>query len=236
MAERIGLSKNVKLEWMNLAADQHLLGKTQIEAMPVIDEKIHESIKCQANVRTIRAILMNMWFKNQDWFLDKATDVTRGISENERLAVHWALMLVRYPFFYDLCSAIGGLFEFRDEITIDQIRNRVFDKWGARATLKPGLSQVIHMLKDLNILNPVKPAGTYTHNSVLVSDVNIMQLLCAATIKASGKEYMTWENITQHPALFSFKIDGVTQADMASCEHLCLERMGDDVVIRVLQN
>ena len=233
MAERIGLSKNVKLEWMNLAADQHLLGKTQTEAMPVIDERIHESIKCQANVRTIRAILMNMWFKNQDCFLEKATNVTRGISYNERLAVHWALLLVRYPFFYDLCSAIGNLFEFRDEITIEQIRNRVYDKWGARATLKPGLSQVIHMLKDLKILNPVKPTGTYTHNSIIVSDVNIMQLLCASIIFASGKEYMTWENITQHPAIFPFCVEGITQADMASWDQLCIERMGDDVVIRI---
>ena len=236
MAERIGLSKNVKLEWMNVAADQHLLGKTQNEAMPVIDEKIQESIKCQANVRTIRAILMNMWFKNQDWFLDKATEAASGASEQERLAIHWALMLARYPFFYDLCSAIGGLLEFRDEITLEQIRNRVFDKWGARATLKPGLSQVIHMLKDLNILNPVKPVGTYTHNKITVSDPNMMQLLCASVVMASGKEYMTWENITQHPALFPFVEEGLTQGDMASCEHLCLERMGDDIVIRILQN
>ena len=44
---------------------------------------------------------------------------------------------------------------------------------------------------------------------------------------------MTWEEMIQHPALFPFHIDDLTQADMASCEHLCLERMGDDVVIRV---
>ncbi len=233
MAERIGFSKNVKLEWMNLAADQHLLGKTQAEAMLVIDAKIRESIRCQANVRTIRAILMNMWFKNQDWFLEKATDVTRGISENERLPVHWALMLVRYPFFYDLCFAIGSLFEFRDRITIEQIRNRVFEKWGARETLKPGLAQVIHMFKDLMVLDPVKPTGTFTHNRIPVFDIHTMHLLCAATIIASGKEYMTWESVTQHPALFPFSIKGITQSDMASCERLSLEQMGDDVVIRI---
>lgn len=233
MAERIGISKNVKLEWMNLAADQHLLGKTQAEAMPIIDSKIRESIKCQANVRTIRAILSNMWFKNQDWFLEKATNVTRGIAINERVPVHWALMMARYPFFYDMSSAIGCLFDFRDEITIDQIRNRIYEKWGARATLKPGISQVVHMLKDLKVLNSIKPAGTYTHKLVVISDVGTVQLLCAAILMGADKEYMTWESILQHPALFPFTIEEVTQGDMASCEHLCLERMGDDVVIRV---
>ena len=66
-----------------------------------------------------------------------------------------------------------------------------------------------------------------------VNDPKIMQLLCAAVIERSEKEYMTWEEIVQHPALFPFQIHDLTQADMASCEHLCLERMGDDVVIRV---
>ena len=33
--------------------------------------------------------------------------------------------------------------------------------------------------------------------------------------------------------MFPFAVKHVTQADAASCEKLCLERMGDDVVIRV---
>lgn len=236
MAERIGLSKNIKLEWMNLAADQHLLGKSQEEAMPVIDEKIRESISCQANLRTIRAVLLNMWFKNQDWFLDAASESMSGLPVNERIAIHWALLLKRYPVFYDLCSVIGGLFEYRDAITLAQIRNRIFEKWGARDTLQNCLSKNIQMFKELNSLNAVKPAGTYTRNTMQISDNKIMHLLCAAVIDASGKEYLNWEEIIHHPAIFPFQIESLTQADMASCEHLCLERMGDDVVIRLLQN
>ncbi len=236
MAERIGLSKNVKLEWMNLAADQHLLGKTQTEAMSVIDDKIHESITCQANVRTIRAILMNMWFKNQDWFLDTASEIIRGVAPNERIAIHWAMLLKRYPVFYDLCTVIGGLFQFRDEITLDQIRKRIFEKWGARDTLQSSLSKNIQMFKELQALNSIKHVGTYTRNIMSISDTHVVQLLCISIIEASGKDYMTWEELLQHPALFPFTIDAVTQGDMASCEHIRLERMGDDVVLRVVDN
>lgn len=233
MAERIGLSKNIKLDWMNLAAEQHLQGKTQAEAMPVIDELIHESITCQANLRTIRAVLMNMWFKNEDWFLHKASDAAIGLPSNERIPIHWALLLKRYPVFYDLCSVIGGLFEFRDEITLNQIRNRIFEKWGARDTLQSSLSKNIQMFRELNALDAVKPVGTYKRNTIIISDVNIMQLLCASLIDASGKEYMSWEEVLQHPALFPFEIKTMTQADMAACENLLLERMGDEVVIRI---
>ena len=44
---------------------------------------------------------------------------------------------------------------------------------------------------------------------------------------------MTWEQIVHHPAMFPFEIEHVTQADVAACNQLLLERMGDDVVIRL---
>ena len=202
MAERIGLSKNVKLEWMELAANQHMVGKTQNEAMLVIDEKIHESITCQANVRTIRAILMNMWLKNQDWFLDAATKVFTSVSPSERIAIHWALLLKRYPVFFDLCTVIGGLFAFRDEITLGQIRTRIFEKWGARDTLQNCLSKNIQMFKELKSIIAAGAPGAYNRNTMTLNNGSIMQLLCAAIIERSGKQYMTWEELIQHPALF----------------------------------
>ena len=130
-------------------------------------------------------------------------------------------------------TVIGGLFQFRDEITLDQIRKRIFEKWGARDTLQSSLSKNIQMFKELQALTSIKPVGTYTRNIMSISDTHVVQLLCISIIEASGKDYMTWEELLQHPALFPFTIDDVTQGDMASCEHIRLERMGDDVVFRV---
>ena len=233
MAERIGLSKNVTLEWMELAANCKISGMTQEEAYPVLNEKIGETIHSPVNSKQIRVILFNMWYRPEDWFLERSTEVAKGLPVDERIAVHWALLLKRYQVFYDMCTVIGGLFNFRDEITLAQIRSRIFEKWGARDTLQNCLSKNIKMFKELKSINAAKSAGTYTRNIMTVSDVNITQLLCIALITASGKEYMSWEDVIQHPALFPFHIVNLTQADMASCEHLFLERMGDDVVIRV---
>lgn len=232
MAERIGLSKNVTLEWMELAANCKTSGMTQEEAYPILNEKIGETIHSPVNSKQIRVILFNMWYRPEDWFLERSTVVAKALPADERIPIHWALLLERYHVFYDLCTVIGGLFDYRDEITLAQIRNRIFEKWGARDTLQNCLSKNIQMFRELKAINAIKPAGTYTRNFMTVSDVSIVQLLCVAVITASGKEYMSWEEFIQHPALFSFHIENVSQADMASCEQLCLERMGDDVVIR----
>ena len=71
---------------------------------------------------------------------------------------------------------------------------------------------------------------------MILNNAKIMQLMCVAIIERSGKEYLTWEEIIQSPALFPFRVENLTQADMASCEHIRLERMGDDVVLRVVDN
>ena len=218
---------------MELAANCKTNGMPQDEAYHLLNEKIGETIHSSVNVKQIRIILLNMWYRPEDWFLERCTEVAKGLPSTERIAIHWALLLERYPVFYDLCNVIGELFDYRDDITLAQIRNRIFEKWGARNTLENCLSKNIQMFRELKALNTVKPVGTYTRNVMPISEIYIMQLLCIAVITASGKEYMRWEEVIQHPALFPFQIINMNQADMSACEKLVLERMGDDVVIRV---
>ena len=233
MAERIGLSKNVTLEWMELAANCRLAGKTQEEAYPILNERIGETIHSPVNSKQIRVILFNMWYRPEDWFLYACTKAAEGLPTDERIGIHWALLIKRYQVFYDLSTVIGGLFDYRDEITMSQIRNRIFEKWGARDTLQNCLSKNIQTFKELKSLVAIKPAGVYQKNKTVINNPHIIQVLCAAVIERSGKQYMTWEELIQHPALFPFQIENLTQADLTTCDHLCLERMGDDVVIRI---
>lgn len=232
MAERIGLSKNVKLAWMDLAADLRACGKTQDEAYSILNEKIYETIKSPVNLKQIRGILFNMWYRPEDWFLARSTECIGSVAQSDRIAVHWALLLKRYSVFYDLSTAIGDLFSYRDEITLGQIRSRIFEKWGARETLQNALTKNIQMYKELNAIAAGRAPGSYVKGTVAVCDPRVVRLLVAALLEQSKREYMSWGDIIQHPALFPFQIEFVTQADMAACEYLRLERMGDDVVIR----
>ena len=233
MAEMIGLTNNVTLEWMELAADCKILGKDLTEAHGILDENIALTIKSKDNIRKKRDIVLNMWYRPEDQFLLNSVKAANHLVSNERIGIHWALLIKRYQVFYDLSTVIGGLFNYREEITLGQIRTRIFEKWGARDTLLNCLPKNIQTLKELKSITSAKAIGTYCRNTLPLRNPKIMQLLCAAIIERSEKEYMTWEEIVQHPSLFPFSIDGLTQGDMASCEYLCLERMGDDVVIRL---
>jgi hypothetical protein len=46
---------------------------------------------------------------------------------------------------------------------------------------------------------------------------------------------MTWESFITHPAIFPFTINNVTQADIAAIPYLSMERMGEQVVFRIME-
>ncbi len=233
MAEQVGLARYFNIDWLDAVADCKAAGNTKEEAHQYLDEMISQRIKSKDNIRKTRTIMLNVWYTNDAWFVEQCTDICKGIFRQERLGLHWTLIMVYYPVFFDLCTIIGNSLEYKDEIQLQQIKARIFDKWGARNTLEHSLSKNFQTLKDMNVLEPGEKIGAYKSIKHKLDDPKIVCMLVAAILKCSDSEYMTWERLIHHPVLFPFEISGVTQADMPTCERLVLERMGDDVVIRL---
>ena len=149
MAEQISLTNNVDLVWMELAVNCRIRGKSRAEAREILDAKISETIKSKDNIRKKRDILLNMWYRDDEWFLNRSVQAADGMPTNSRIPLHWAQLLRYYPVFYDLASTTGTLFQYREEITTNQIRERLFELWGARASLLNSLPKNIQTLKEL---------------------------------------------------------------------------------------
>jgi hypothetical protein len=232
MAEQVGLARNFTIEWLDAAADCQVIGKDKAEAHAHLDNIIGEKIQSKDNIRKTRTIMLNLWYGNEPWIQTECIDTCKDIARSERLPLHWALLMSYYPVFFDLCSVIGSLLEYRDVVTLQQIKARIFEKWGARTTLEHSLSKNMQSLKDVGAMIPQQGSGTYAAAKYTVDNKRIVYVLAEAILKNEQREYMTWEEIIHHPALFPFDVENVTQGDMASCDRFALERMGDDVVIR----
>lgn len=232
MAKTVGLARNFTLEWIDAAADCRIQGKNKDEAKEYLDTMISAKIASPDNIRKTRTICLNTWYTNDPFYQEKAIAICRDVFKAQRLPLHWALVMVYYPIFFDLCSIIGSQLSFRDTILLSQVKSRIYDAWGARATLYHSLDKNMQTLKDLGVIIPTGKTGEYSVIPHTVSDPRTVCLLASAILKCTEKEYMTWEEITNHPTLFPFKIEHVSQADIPSCGYLTLERMGDDVVIR----
>lgn len=234
MAAPVTFSRNLNIEWLNAVAEYRLARKTRDEAAAALNEMVSRKIASKDNIRKTRTLLLSIWYDNDPWFLKLAEKACSDLTRNQWLPVHWALMLAKFPIFYDVCDIAGKLLDYKDSFTIAQIQQRVFDKWGARNTMLNALPKIIQTLKDIHALNPGEEKGTYKANTWEMSDVQSAILLTAALL--SGKEHaqMTWSALSQNPAIFPFELTRVSQADVAACEEIKLEKSGNEVVIRLL--
>ena len=162
MAEQIGLARNFTLEWLDSAANCQLAGKNKAEAREYLDGIIGEKLHSKDNIRKTRTMMLNLWYDNEPWIQNVAIAAYRDATHNEHLPLHWAMLLVYYPIFFDLSTVIGSLLEYREVITLQQIRSRIYEKWGARTTLEHSLSKNMQSLKDVGVLIPQQTVGTYT--------------------------------------------------------------------------
>lgn len=233
MAEKVGFITNVKPEWMDIGFQCKAAGKSKEEAKPIIEEALSATYKSKENVLKTRRILETVFLEEPTWILDSCVNNFTSGNLCQHLPMYWALLTSTYPVFYDTCHAIGVLNNYRDTVSLLQAREQVYEKWGARNIIHQAVKKVFQTLKDFNVLEPTEHPGQFKVNRFTVDDPQNVIALVGSVLTASENSYMTWESVVSSPALFPFRIEHVTQADLAASEHLLLERMGDGVVIRI---
>ena len=137
MAKIVGLSRNLKLQWLNKVVELASSNLTEQEIKDQLNEYLSFEISSPTNLRKTREILMNIWVYENDIsnkLREEAISIVRDMPEYA-LAAHWCMMLATYPVFVDMCKLIGRLSEFQDEITLSQIKQKLYDEWGERTTL-----------------------------------------------------------------------------------------------------
>ncbi len=206
MAKMVGLSRNLKLAWLNQAALLASEGLTENEIKEKLNEYLRFEIGSPTNIRKTREILMHIWFyENEDVpeIRQYAADLFRKYPDNA-LELHWCMLLATYPIFGDVCRLIGKMFEFQDEITLAQLKQKVFDEWGERATLFHSIDKLAATMKALDVLRSDRP-GKYhiRRHKVVQQEVAVFMAYAFLCTDTSG--YHTFQDLNSAKCFFPFE-------------------------------
>jgi len=137
MAKIVGLSRSIKLEWLNKTAELVLEGKEETQIKDELNEYLSFEIKSPTNLRKTREILMTIWVRTPDKLaaLKKQALEAYQDEKSNKLAIHWSLMLVAYPVFSDVCALIGKLTNIQETFAASWLKEKLFEAWGERTTL-----------------------------------------------------------------------------------------------------
>ena len=231
MAEYVGFIMNMRPEWMDQGFRCRINGLPKEEAKIIFEETASKNHSDPTNIHKIRRTLEILFYENESWILQDSLNNYVNLTIEQRIPLYWALLICSFPIFYDVCKSIGNLTAYRDTITLSQARQPIYDKWGARNIIHQSVKKVFQTLKDFDMLLPCGAPGVFNIHRKNIIDTKLALYIVVAILSASEKDYMSLESIVSHRVLFPYEIAQVSQADIAACEVLRIDRMGDDVVI-----
>ena len=206
MAKMVGLSRNLKLQWLNKVVELVLEEHTEQEIKDQLNEYLSFEIESPTNIRKTREILMNIWVYDNELsnkIKAPALELVKAYPEYD-LVIHWCMMLAAYPVFVDMCKLIGKMSEFQDEITLAQLKQKLFDEWGERTTLFHSIDKLVATLKAFDVMVCDKP-GKYHVNTHRVGNPKIVAFMVFAMMLVDDRGYYTFTDINSSTYLFPFE-------------------------------
>ena len=114
------------------------------------------------------------------------------------------MMLAAYPVFVDMCKLIGKMGEFQEEITLAQLKQKLFDEWGERTTLFHSIDKLIATLKDFDVVVCDKP-GKYHVNKHKVNNVNVVTFMIYTMMCVDNSGYYSFMDLKSSTYFFPFE-------------------------------
>lgn len=206
MAKMVGLSRNLKLPWLNEVVRLYAEGLDDNQIKEKLNEYLGFEIGSPTVLRKTREILMNIWVYENDYTAALRDEALRLFQKDSdyALPVHWCMMLAAYPVFQDMCRLIGKIGEFEETITTKQIKQKLFDEWGERSTLYHSSDKLISTLKALEALDSEK-TGVYSIKKHEFSKPEIVDFLLYAMMKIDDAGYYSLLDLENSVYLFPFE-------------------------------
>lgn len=231
MAKTVGLSRNIKMQWLNKAVALLYDNLEETEYKSALNEYLGFEIGSAINIRKTREILMHLWFYKDD----ETNDIRElGLSlirayPDYALPIHWCIILITYPVFADVCKLIGRISDFQEEITLAQLKQKLFDEWGERTTLFHSTDKIIMTMKDMGVLSCEKP-GKYHIQKYPISNEQIVNYMLLVAIKVGGNSYYTLPDLTNIGVLFPFEYR-MNKEQLITDDHFVINNFGGEITV-----
>jgi len=231
MSKIVGLSRAIKLEWLNKTAELVLSGNDEATIKETLNEYLSFEISSPDNLRKTREILMTVWVKSAV----SAQEIHRraveayGSEHSDKLALNWAMLMLAYPVFSDVCGFIGKISGMQDTFATSWLRERLLDVWGGRSTLIHTCDKILQTLKYLGVIENVK-TGVYRIKQYKISDEQTIVVMLMSLFALELRAYYEIHELPRVPLFFPFDFS-VSMEWLNRSPNFILEKFGGKLVL-----
>lgn len=207
----IGFNRNILLHWLDATAAFCLESNDEKEIRTRLKPVVAQDVKSPTNLRKSLAILLNIWHATAgtnpalhraalDFY--KSSQVV-----GDRLWLHYGMVILAYPFFYQGTAVIGQLSRYGDPITARIVRKQLVAEMGQLGSLNEAISRIIFSLRDWGLLTSIEERNTYTaqRHWLPASQLDLEAWLLACALQTHPVAEIPFTDLLHLPALFPFR-------------------------------
>lgn len=237
----IGFDRRIDLEWLDAVAGKAASGASTEEIRSYIwgflEGVVSGSAHGSARQKTT-TVLHHIWGdvpKPARALRERAIAEFAGCTPDERLALHWAMMVGTYPLFTDAASAVGRLLILQGRFTLAHLTRRLVESWGERSTLERAGQRVVRSMVQWGVLRDTEFHGVYetVPRRRMVDSAVGMVLVEALLVDAEGAS-VPFDQLIGHPAIFPFDLH-VHAGHIRGASQFRVHRLGLDADFVELQ-
>ncbi|RCW52056.1 hypothetical protein [Paenibacillus prosopidis] len=231
MKKAVGFDQKLQLHQLDFIARELTRTDSRQQMYDLVDQYLMSDIagsKARVNARTI---LFKIWVlvgEENEELRDRAIQMFGNASKDERLLLHWGLMILAYPFLKDMAEQIGRLIQLHGEFSSLQLGRKIFSLYGERRRVSVSITAVLGTFKSLEVITEQKRIyQSADKKQIQKSDLKLW--MTEVLLKATERSAIELKQIANEPCIFPFALD-VTESEMRQ-SHLQVTRQGIDMAM-----
>ena len=209
MSNTIGFLNYIRLVWLDATLAHHISSKNIETVKKNLYDLIEKEIQSKEVTRKTIDVLTRTWIRipSKDKSLQEdAIKFYDEISPSKKLLLHWGMLLIRFPFFRDICYYIGLLDSIQKEIPVKKLHQKMIEKWGHRTSMIRALDRVIQSMIEWNVITKSN-SFLYVNEPIEIKETDLLLWFLECLFKAENVQTMTYENLISSLTKFPFVIN-----------------------------
>lgn len=215
---KVGIQRELRIEWFDEAARLHGLGLLKSEARQEIYAYLDgasgfETAPSEQSKTYIANALIKSWIDPDQDLIPLRNTAGQLLQEypNARFAIHWSLLSAAYPFWFSVASAVGRLLNLQGQVTQLQVVSRLKEKLGDRQTVSRRARYVIRSFVAWGALKDAHARGCYVKSSpMVIADEKIAILMVESALRSTREVRCALGLLLNSPAFFPFQLPVMT--------------------------
>ena len=240
---QIGFSQRIRLEWFEQTARLILAGNDKTKINDSLQDLLRDRVSVggasiRGNREKVITILLKTWLtvpRDREMLRDEGLQIFQRLPPQNRIAVHWGMVLAAYPFWGSVAANTGRLLRLQRTAAAMHVQRRVREQYGERETASRAARRVLRSFIDWAVLNETQDKGVYEPGQqYLVEEPALIAWMIEASLYSHTNGSAAIRDLLASPSIFPFRLAHVSAERLASLSprlEILGHGLGDDLAM-----